>query len=728
MNGYTGKILRLDLSNNKITTIATEKYQDWGGGHGIGSAIFWDLVKDKAISGFDPANVITIMTSPLTGTLAPSASRTEMQGIGVQSSPIEWFTRSNFGGGFGTILKCAGWDGIVIEGRSDKPVWIDIRDSKVTLQSARDLWGKDTWSTQEIIWEKVKGSKDLNDWADLGDNHRTTQKPAVLAIGQSGENLSRVAAVIHGAGSAAGQGGFGGVWGSKYLKAISVIGTGSIKISDPKAMIDARLWAKKYFTFDHTDSEKVDEASFSDLPYYFGAPFQPTVGFQRGQKSRLKGCLGCHCGCRLRTESGGGNESTCIASAYYTPYDQKRNSNIAVGSVASLLQSSGQEGATKLFLLLCGKESSASYSSIDLVQRYGINAYEMYRGIPYLRGLYEMGVLGPGKEIECDLPFEEIGSAEFIEELLHMVAFRQGIGDDIAEGFFRAADRWGRLEQDLAAGLLPYPYWGLPEHGYDPRADVDWGYGSILGDRDINEHCFNFGLHWMPSLAKWTFKDPPVTAKEIVEIVSQKLSPFQGDPEMLDFSTENIYSDHIVKLVAWHRYYTRFWKQSALFCDNRFPDFYNPNRPDNTGLTGEGEPMFFNAVTGKNITFEDGLKIGKRIWNLDNAIWALQGRHRDMVRFSEYIYTAPFAGKTSVTGAGSMTSFYLTGKEDGNWEYIPLEGRHLDEAKFENWKTRYYEFEGWDQATGWPKGETLESLGLENVARALETVGKLGKG
>jgi aldehyde:ferredoxin oxidoreductase len=152
MNGYTGKILRLDLSKKEITTIETEKYQEWGGGHGIGSAIFWDLVKDKTISGFDPANVITIMTSPLTGTMAPAASRTEMQGIGVQSSPIEWFTRSNFGGRFGTMMKFAGWDGIVIEGKSDKPVWIDIRDESVTFQSARDVWGKDTWTTQEIIW------------------------------------------------------------------------------------------------------------------------------------------------------------------------------------------------------------------------------------------------------------------------------------------------------------------------------------------------------------------------------------------------------------------------------------------------------------------------------------------------------------------------------------------------------------------------------------------------
>ena len=156
MNGYTGKILRLDLTNRRTLIINTKDYEQWVGGHGTGSAIFWDLVKNKAVSGFDPGNIITIMTSPLSGTLAPGASgRTEVQGIGVQSSPIEWFTRSNFGGRFSAMLKYAGWDGIVIEGRADKPVWIDIRDRRVQIKDAGDLWGLDTWKTQEKIWQEA---------------------------------------------------------------------------------------------------------------------------------------------------------------------------------------------------------------------------------------------------------------------------------------------------------------------------------------------------------------------------------------------------------------------------------------------------------------------------------------------------------------------------------------------------------------------------------------------
>ncbi len=89
MNGYAGKILRIDLTSREIATIPTSRYEEWVGGHGMGSAIFFDLVKDKTIDGFDPANVVTMMTSPLSGTLVPAgAGRTEVQGIGVQSQPF----------------------------------------------------------------------------------------------------------------------------------------------------------------------------------------------------------------------------------------------------------------------------------------------------------------------------------------------------------------------------------------------------------------------------------------------------------------------------------------------------------------------------------------------------------------------------------------------------------------------------------------------------------------
>lgn len=314
MYGYMGKILRINLSTKKISIIDTKKYEQWGGGHGIGSAIFWDLCKDKAVSGFDPRNVVTVMTSPLSGTLAPAvAGRTEVQGIGVQGYPYEWFTRSNFGGRFAAMLKYAGWDGIVIEGKSDKPVWVDIRNSEVQIKSAESLWGLDTWETQEEIWNEVMaGLSSRDEWWQLStarDTGRTTQKPAVLTIGPAGENLCRNASLIHDAGNGAGQGGFGGVWGSKNLKAISVIGTGSVAIADPNGLMQARLWAKE------TYASRVDDPyELNGVTGFFSFPSMPgsSIGtYPDGVAKRPQGCYGCHKVCRRRTNRGG-NESSCV--------------------------------------------------------------------------------------------------------------------------------------------------------------------------------------------------------------------------------------------------------------------------------------------------------------------------------------------------------------------------------------------------------------------------------
>ena len=132
-------------------------------------------------------------------------------------------------------------------------------------------------------------------------------------------------------------------------------------------------------------------------------------------------------------------------------------------------------------------------------------------------------------------------------------------------------------------------------------------------------------------------------------------------------------------------------------------------------MSPEAEPRFYNAVTGKNISFRDGMEIGRKVWNINNAIWALQGRHRDMVKFADYYYDEPI-GKPHPAPVFT----------DGEWTFINVEDRKLDRDKFEDWKTLYYRLEGWDEKTGWPTRRTLEELGLKQVADELESKGKLG--
>ena len=332
MYGYTGKILRINLTNKEISTIDTEKYKEFGGGHGIGSALFWDLCKDKTIDGLDPGNVVTFMTSPLVGTIAPAAGgRTEVQGIGVQAHPKGWFTRSNFGGQFSAMLKFAGWDGIVIEGKSDKPVWIDIRNSKVEIRDAKKIWGQDTWDTQVMIQNEVVNNS--GNWSELGtsrDTGRTTQKPAVVAIGPAGENLVSYAALVHGSGNGAGQGGFGAVLGSKNLKAISAIGTGSVEVADPSTLLEARAALKKRrYNVDKpvrksTHEDPTENAPATGMPYALTNLSYRSPGFAgpgafflaSEEKQRPKGCVGCFVNCRRNSETGRTNESTCVDVAF----------------------------------------------------------------------------------------------------------------------------------------------------------------------------------------------------------------------------------------------------------------------------------------------------------------------------------------------------------------------------------------------------------------------------
>ncbi|AOW79943.1 aldehyde ferredoxin oxidoreductase [Halodesulfurarchaeum formicicum] len=688
MKGHMGTILRLDLTNREISTIDTSEYEEWVGGHGMGSAIFFDLVDDKTVDAFSEENVITMMTSPLAGTLAPAAAgRTEVQGISPQPYPTEWFNRSNFGGRFAGMLKYAGYDGIVIEGKADEPVWVNVVDDEVTFESAESLWGLSTWETQTEIWQEVDHEAGWNQPETKRDTGQTTQRPAIATIGPAGEAEIRYGAIIHDAGNGAGNAGFGSVWGFKNLKAISVLGTGSVEIANPSELLKVRTEMVDEYGYDLDDHRSLPSfAAFS------GSPGAGAMNVGMEEPIRAQGCLGCHKNCRKRTASGQGNESSCVDVLYYDAHDQAKH----------------------------GEYTEETAKAADLTQRYGINNYTLEAGIKWLKDLHKRGILGPDGEIEGDLPWSELGNAVFAERLIQKIINREGIGADLAEGLMRAAEKWGRLEEDLASGSLSLQYWGYPHH-YDARTEVEWGYGSILGERDINEHDFNWSVYWQPSTAKLTGNDPPVTAERLAEIIQNSTEPYNVVP---DYSDEGIYSQNMVELVAWHRHYTRFWKQTALYCDWAYADFINPYGDDMSGLTPEGEPLIYNAVTGENITFEEGIEKGRRIWNLDRAIWTLQGRHADMEEFAEYTYEV--GAKPGYTTY--EIPYYVPVQTNGKWEYKDVSGRTLDRTKFNDWKRKFYEFENWDPETGRPTRSGLEAYDLGFVADELEANGFLQEG
>ncbi len=694
MSGFAGKILHVDLSARRFERIPTMRYREYGGGYGMGTALFWDLCRDKTIrDGRRPENVCCVMASPFSGTNVPSAGgRCEVSGVGVGFYPISWFTRSNFGGHFAAMLKQAGWDGIVLTGRAASPVWLDIRNDRVALREAAWLWGRDAWDTQQRIQERVAAEEEATDgWRAVPEGQRvglTTQPPAVLAIGPAGENRVADACLVHGAGNAAGQGGFGAVWGAKNLKAVSVVGTGAVPVADPAALLQARFVAKERYA---ADAEDPDLHAWGNLDR---AP-EPVVFVKHPtDERRTSACHGCINGCKARYAVGYGNEVTCNTSAWYVPFAARH--------------AGGDKDKVAEIVLRAG----------DWLNRYGVNSYGLSRALHWLESLHRRGLMGRDGPIRSDLPWEDLGSLPFARELIEALATRRDIGADLADGWVPAALGWGRRE-DWEKGLLPFPYWGVPEHGYDSRAELEWGYATIVTERDINDHGVNF-IFWDLNMALAYGREPRIDAATLARRVAEKTT---GDPAGLDYGDANMYSEAVARLVRWMVHYNRFWKNSALLCDFRWPNLYSSRTPDLRGATASpdaGEQVFWNAVAGEGITFEQGLERGRKILNLQNAIWTLQGRHRDLARFARYVYETPFDR--------FRFPFYHwpTRDEDGAWAYRSVMGRRLSEDGVERWKTRYYRLEGWDPETGWPTRPTLEALGLGHVADELEAAGRLG--
>ena len=179
--------------------------------------------------------------------------------------------------------------------------------------------------------------------------------------------------------------------------------------------------------------------------------------------------------------------------------------------------------------------------------------------------------------------------------------------------------------------------------------------------------------------------------------------------------------------MRWQRHYTRFCKQSALFCDLKWPDFYNTNTPNMRGRHGVERRRRAGVLERGHRRHDDasttGIELGRRIWNLDNAIWTLQGRHRDMVHFAPYIY------ETQVREGRAVPVLHVavprrgaaSGSTPTSW------GAASTRRKFDEWKTIFYGLEGWDAKTGWPTRRTLEGLGLGHVADTLDKAGRLGR-
>jgi aldehyde:ferredoxin oxidoreductase len=389
--GYAGKILRVDLSSRIVSAVSTQDYADrFLGGQGIAEKLYWDEVPPDA-RAFDAGNALVFATGPLCGVPVLGSSRWQVSGKSAAPSP-EHFDNCNLGGRWGVWLKFAGYDAIMVRGRSEKPVYLFLHDDVAELRDASGVWGKGAIKTREILK------------AELGES------VSVVAIGPAGENMVTMATVLAD-NDASGSGGLGATMGSKKLKAIAVKAARKrAQVARPEKLKEV---ARK---FRELSSGPVTEAGGIVLRIV-------------GPQTKKELCWGCAGDCLRRTyqaEDGSRGKFMCQSAIFYKFFQ-------------SMVRGTQVEG------------NELAFHANKLCDDYGIDTMAMSLAITWMLGCYAAGILS---DESTGIPLSKLGSDEFIETLVKKLSLREGFGDILAQGLPKAADLVGSGARDYVVNYI----------------------------------------------------------------------------------------------------------------------------------------------------------------------------------------------------------------------------------------------------------------------------------
>ncbi len=427
MFGYQGKILRVNLTEGttSVEELDAALAARYIGGRGFASKVLMDEI-DPKIDALSPENKLIVATGPLTGTPTPTGGRYMV----ITKSPLtDTVASSNSGGFWGAALKHAGYDHIIVEGKSDKPVYLNIVDDQVEIKDASNLWGKVVSETTDLLVD-VHGAK-----------------TKVLTIGPAGEKLSRMAAIMNDKDRAAGRSGVGAVMGSKNLKAIAVNGTGTVEIADPEGL-------KKIFS-ESLKKIKENGVTGQGLPAYGTAVLVniinengvfPKDNFQTSEYEhaeaisgetladkyliKREGCYRCPIACGRRTkvdgiESGGPEYETIWAFG----------ADCGVGDLASVIK--------------------ANYWCNEM----GLDTISAGTTIAAAMELFQKGFI---KEEDLEGLSLKFGDEKAIVEWVKRMGLREGFGDKMSDGSYRLCESYGVPELSMSVKKQELP-------AYDPR-------------------------------------------------------------------------------------------------------------------------------------------------------------------------------------------------------------------------------------------------------------------
>lgn len=451
--GYTRKILRVNLTAGTVETeeLKNGQLKKYIGGAGLAARILYDELKP----GIDPLsadNKVIFLAGPLAGTIAPTGSRI---GAYTKSPMTNGFFHSSAGGSFAAELKYSGFDGAVIEGKSEKPVYLFISNEIQELRDASHIWGEPSFSSQELLK------------ADAGDENIQT-----AVIGPAGERMVSFAAILVGC-RALGRGGLGAVLGSKMFKGIAVRGTGTIEVDD----MDATL--KK--TEELLMTMKAHPSTGQILPQY-GTPVLVNAnnslgvfGSRNWQKETYENAES------INAESMQEKIVVRNKSCFACPLMCGKYSEIIDGPYKGC-KTEGPE-YENIFSL----GSMCEVDSIEIIaaaekecDEMGMDAIEAGVSIAFTMEAVEKGILTKEDTDGLDVSF---GNKDVILPMIRKIGRREGFGDVLADGVKRAAEKIGKGTEDFAMHNK-----GMTFAGHSARGLPGNALGYATGPRGGSHH------------------------------------------------------------------------------------------------------------------------------------------------------------------------------------------------------------------------------------------------
>jgi len=704
--GWTGKILRVNLTDKTVSVSPTDPYKEYLGGMGIANKIMYDEVP-AGTDPLSPENKIVFAVGPLTATGVPLAGRTTIASLSTYTTDHQ-VVDAHTGGMIGAAIKKAGWDAIVIEGASDEPVYLKIDDDDVEIKPADQVWGQGTRATTEAL-----SRKEGTDFC-------------VATIGPAGENLLPYACIINSRNHSAGAGA-AAVMGSKKLKALVVRGSQPIYVADPQEVADLsdymlreivgsnnnhvvpstqQEWAEYFDKGSRWTAQKgLTWALAEGGPIDTGEP-KPgeinTVGYRcmkafkdegpEAEKYTIKmdGCHSCpiHCYSDLRvpaSAANGGYEitgNTCVPNFPFTNYMIK-----ILGDNTSV--EAGSEDA-----LIWDQVFGSTMDDLGLWCNYG----QIYRDIAhcYATGLLQK-VLPPEEYEEINWEGFKNNDPSMVPPLLAKIAANDSEIAYIGHGPIVWTERWNDPDwwNTPASTLINVRGWPV-HHAHECFGQVGLLYNMVFNRDDMIHSAVNFQGCGLP-----------------FELKQQIAAEVWGDASAIDPDKNYTPMNEYKANFAWWSIVTDVLHDSLTLCNWVWPMTMSPTKARDYRGDLDLEAKFMKAVTGEDVTTEDLYKMGAKITTLQRANTA-----RGMVGANGQMGTNDFRNVHDVVTEWPFTM-------DPDIEVFTEGTNKMDKEDFQTALTMMYECFGWDPELGCPTAKCLDYYDMPDVKEDLAALGLL---